>query len=131
MTKEYVAYSGSEYQVEWYYAPNGKSQALEYFNELSESERIKTWNLFRSLAESGRIYSETKFRYEGNKIYAFKPHPHRFLCFFFEGRKVIVTNAFWKKQDKLPENEKYRALKSMESFKQRRNDNTYYEKDED
>ena len=28
---------------------------------------------------------------EGDGIYAFKTHYDRFLCFFFEGAKVIVT----------------------------------------
>jgi len=49
--------------------------------------------------------------YEGSKIYAFKPQPDRFLYSFYEDRKIIATNAFRKKQQKLPQREKEKALK--------------------
>lgn len=49
------------------------------------------------MGEQGKIFDETKFRNEGDKIYAFKPQPDRYLCFFFQGKKIIVTNAFIKK----------------------------------
>lgn len=54
--------------------------------------------------------------YEGDNIYAFKPQPDRYLCFFFTGKKIIVTNAFQKKSDKLPPNEKATAIKKMVSY---------------
>jgi hypothetical protein len=83
--------------------------------------------LFKMMGDIGRISNTSKFRYEGDKIYAFKPRPHRFLSFFVAGRKVIVTNAFWKKRDKLPDSEKNRALLCMESYKERIRTNSYYE----
>ncbi len=52
------------------------------------------------MGEIGKISDIKKFRNEGDKVYAFKPQPHRFLSFFVQGKKIIVTNAFWKKQDK-------------------------------
>ena len=58
---------------------------------------------------------------------AFKPQPHRFLCFFFTGQKIIVTNAFHKKTDKLPTKEKDRALKIKENYESRINSGDYYE----
>lgn len=73
------------------------------------------------------IKNETKFRYESDKIYAFKPQPHRFLCFFYTGHKIIVTNAFHKKSDKLPPNEKERALKSKDDYEMRIKRGNYYE----
>jgi hypothetical protein len=81
------------------------------------------------MGDIGKIRNETKFRNEGDKIFAFKPQPHRFLSFFVEGRKIIVTNAFWKKQDKLPPSEKDRALNCMNSYKQRIKEGSYYEKE--
>jgi len=130
MAKEYVAYSGAEFQIEWYYSESGKSQAFEYYRELSRADREKVLYLFKTMCETGVLAGKSKFRYEGDKIYAFKPHPHRFLCFFFEGGKIIVTNAFWKKQDKLPNEEKQRALRSKESYVKRIANNNYHEKEE-
>jgi Phage derived protein Gp49-like (DUF891) len=126
---EYIAYKGQEFQIEWYFSPKGESQALEYYRQLTPAERIKVLKLFRMMAETGRIRDEAKFRNEGDKIYAFKPQPHRFLNFFVEGRRIIVTNAFWKKQDKLPKGEKERALKCMESYRTRTKEGNYYEEE--
>ena len=83
------------------------------------------------MGEIGKIHNITKFRNEGDKVYAFKPQPHRFLSFFIEGEKIVVTNAFWKKQDKLPDSEKQKALKCRESYLKRvKEDNYYYEEEE-
>lgn len=131
MLKEYVAYKGSAFQIEWYYSPNGDSQAFEYYLELDPSDRRKVLQLFKIMGEIGKIHDITKFRNEGDKIYAFKPQPHRFLSFFVEGKKIIVTNAFWKKQDKLPDSEKQKALEGMESYLKRVKEGNYYDKEEE
>lgn len=130
MPKEYFAYEGEQFTIEWYYSEKGESQARHYYLELYVSDRIKVLKLFKMMGDIGKIRDKTKFRNEGDKIYAFKPQPHRFLSFFVERRKIIVTNAFWKKQDKLPPGEKDRALNCMKSYKERVKGGTYYEKDE-
>jgi phage-related protein len=131
MSKEYVAYEGQEFTIEWYYSPKGESQTLQYYLDLETSDRIKVLKLFKMMGDIGKIRDETKFRNEGDKIFAFKPQPHRFLSFFVEGKKIIVTNAFWKKQDKLPKSEKDRALNCMNSYKQRLKEGIYYEKEQE
>lgn len=54
---------------------------------LSEDRQIKAMNLFELLANIRKIYNETKFRHEGDQIYAFKPLPDRFFCFFYKDQK--------------------------------------------
>ena len=76
---------------------------------------------------TGIINNIEKFRYEGDEIYAFKSQPDRFLCFFFEGKKIIVTNGFEKKQDKLPLTEKRRALNFKLDYEKRCKEGNYYE----
>ncbi len=73
------------------------------------------------------IQNKTIFRNEADGIYAFKPKPDRFLCFFFKGKKIIVTNAFKKKQDKLPKQEKDRALARRADYEARVKKGIYYE----
>ncbi len=124
--KELVAYVGSKFQIEWYVRENGNIPALEYFNDLTKEEQAKTFALFQLLANAGVIRDKAKFNFEGNKIYAFKPKPHRFLCFFFKGKKIIITNGFVKKQDKLPLEEKKKALKYYEDFEDRNKKGNYY-----
>jgi phage-related protein len=58
----------------------------------------------------------------------FKPQPDRYLCFFFRDKKIIITNAFIKKSQKLPIQEKELALKANESYKKRISEGDYYEK---
>ena len=72
----------------------------------------------------------TKFRSEGDKIFAFKPQPDRFLSFFNTGKKVIVTNAFHKKSKKLPTKEKILAIKRMNSYSSRVKIGDYYAEQE-
>src|SRR4051794_38896761 len=110
-TEQYIAYEGKEFTIEWYHDRAGYSQALEYSEALDDAEKRKLAILLSALGDIGKIQNKEKFRNEGDKIYAFKPKPHRFLSFFFEGSKVIITNAFTKKKDKLPPGEKEKAVK--------------------
>jgi phage-related protein len=129
MDKEYTAYSGKKFIVEWYFDARGKSIALEYYKGLTAQERIKTLQLFKRMGDSGEIKDTTKFNYEGDQLYAFKPKPkpERYLCFFFTGNKIIVTNAFRKKQQKLPDREKARAKKHKKDYESRIKKGKYYD----
>lgn len=126
--KEYIAYKGSEFTIEWYHDVNGKSPALDHFKNQREDKQRQLLKLLRLMGEHGKIFDETKFRNEGDKIYAFKPQPDRYLCFFFKGKKIILTNAFTKKAQKLPRGEKELALKAYQSYEKRIKEGTYYEK---
>jgi hypothetical protein len=103
------------------------SEALDYYKSLTTQERIKVLKLLKRMGDAGEIKDITKFNYEGNHIYAFKPKPNRFLCFFYTGKKIILTNAFRKKQPKLPENEKNRALKNKSNYEIRVKKGEYYD----
>ena len=92
--KEYIAWEGEIYTIEWYFNEQGNSSAKKYFEDMSDDGQDDLATLFIDIADEGRILPKAKFNYEGDKIYAFKPKPDRFLCFFFAGSKIIVTNAF-------------------------------------
>jgi len=126
---EYSAHDGEKFEIEWYFDSNGKSEVLEYYKDLPVEHRAKTLALFKRLALFGEIKDRTKFNSEGDGLYAFKPIPHRFLCFFVKGKKVIVTNAFHKKTDKLPRNEKEQALRRKSDYEERTKKGTYYKND--
>jgi phage-related protein len=124
---EYIAFEGEKFTIEWYFDSNGKSVSLDYLESLEEEDQAKLFELMKLIGNAGAIKNKTKFRNEGDKIYAFKPQPHRFLCFFFEGQKIIVTNGFHKKTDKLPKNEKERALRLKNDYEARIKRGNYYE----
>lgn len=123
---QYVIYQGACFTVEWYYDSRGKSQAKDYFDALPFERKKKFDYLIRRMGDSGKIQDEEKFRSEEDQIYAFKPKPDRFLCFFIKGAKIIVTNAFEKKTQKLPPREKERALRLKQDYIKRVSEGSYY-----
>ncbi|MBS1987534.1 type II toxin-antitoxin system RelE/ParE family toxin [Candidatus Dependentiae bacterium] len=127
MKAQFIAYKGKEFTVEWYFNSQGKSSSLKYFIELPEEQKDKTFYLIQTLADVGKIINKEKFNYEGNQIFAIKPSSNRFLCFFFEGSKIIITNAYKKQTQKMPPREKERALKSKDDYIKRQREGVYYD----
>ena len=74
--------------------------------------QIKLLVLVRYIAENGRLFDETKFRLidKKEKVYEFKPLAERFFNFFYEGKKIIITNAYRKKGQKVNRRELARAI---------------------
>ena len=91
---EYILFEGNQFTIEWYYKSNGKSQALTYFGRLDRTKKIKFIRLVEIMGTIGVIRNKQRFNNEGDGIYALKPQPNRFLCFFYAEKKIIVTNAF-------------------------------------
>jgi hypothetical protein len=87
--REFIAYSGDAFTIEWYFDEHRHSEVLEYYNQLNTPERIQLLKLFKRMGDAGEIHDKTKFRFEGDKIYAFKPQPERFLCFFMKAKKLL------------------------------------------
>jgi len=127
LQKQYIAYEGDEFTIEWYFDDRGNSYALEYFDSLPTERKKKVLHLFKLMGDVGKIYNEEKFRYEGDQLYAFKPAPDRFLCFFFDGAKIIVVSAYEKKMAKMPVREKDRALKAKKDYEERSKKGKYYD----
>ena len=131
MSKKFIAYQGEEFTVEWYFNESGNSSALDYFLELTENQKNRVFYLIQRLADTGKISNKEKFTFEGDQIFAFKPAPDRFLCFFFEGSKVIITNAYKKQSQKMPPKEKNRALTAKSDYIKRYKGGTYYDQEVD
>ena len=127
--KEYVAYRGEKFTIEWYYNEKNESQPLDFFNTLIPVEQQKFFHLLKRMGDFGFISDKTKFRNEDDGIYAFKPQPNRFLSFFYEGSKIIITNAFMKKSQKLKKQDKDCAIKARNDYTKRVKEGTYYDKD--
>lgn len=125
--KSLIAYRGIKFTLEWYENEAGKRSALDYFMALSIERKLKFTRLIISMGDIGYIRNEEKFRHEGNKIYVFKPQPDRFFCFFFTGSKIIITNAYEKKSDKMPVREYEKAIKAQEDYIKREKAKKYYE----
>jgi phage-related protein len=118
--KSCVIYFGEKFTLEWYYDNNGKSVVYDYFCKSTEELQDKFFVLSKKMGDFGKIYDIRKFRNEGDGIYAFKPQPDRYLSFFTDNKKIIVTNGFRKKTEKLPKNEKELAMKYRQNYLERK-----------
>ena len=118
--KSCVIYIGPKFTIEWYYDKDGKSIAYDYFVGITREQRRKFFVLIKRMGDFGKILDKTKFRNEGDGIYAFKPQPDRYLSFFTDDKKIIITNGFVKKTDKLPKNEKDLAIKYRQDYFERK-----------
>jgi phage-related protein len=127
--REWIAYRGRAFTIEWYWNAQERSPALEYFEALNEDRQDSLLMLLKRMGDLGKIFDKTKFRNEGDQIFAFKPQPDRFLGFSAAGRKIIITHGFVKKSDKLPPGEKDRALRAMADYVARVKKGKYYETD--
>ena len=125
--KEFIAYKGNAFTIEWFFSKNGESEPLNYFENLSETEQDKVFYLLKRMGDFGKINDKTKFNNEGDGIFAFKPQPHRFLSFFVINKKIIITNAYRKKTDKLPKSDKDLAEKRKKDYLLRLKQGSYYE----
>jgi hypothetical protein len=46
LEKYFIAYEGEEFTIEWYFDAKGKSQALEYYQEMSKTQKATLVHLF-------------------------------------------------------------------------------------
>jgi len=127
MIKKFVAHKGSEVTIEWYFNEQGKSSAFKYFEKLPKIRKKKIIHLWHLLGGGVPRLNKEKFRYEGHQIYAIKASKDRFLCFFFDGSKIVMTNAYEKKSAKMPQKEKDKAVDAKRDYKERCKKGTYYE----
>lgn len=86
--------------------------------------------LVKYIAEHGKIFDITKFRLVDSqeKIFEFKPLGHRFFNFFYEGGKIIITNGYMKKSQKVSARDLEKARNIKKDYIARVKGGVYYEK---
>src|SRR3989338_111448 len=116
--QNFLVYSGEHYSV-YFHAETGNSSIVcDYFDTCDDVTQASLLFLAKRMADIGHIYDETKFRIEDKqaKIYCFKPRKERFFCFFFTGKKIIITSAYRKKKQKLDRKELIRAIQIRDEY---------------
>ena len=127
--EDFVLYQGQRFLVEFYFDEKGELPVKEYFDAADRQVQIKLLALVKYMAEEGRIFDENKFRIvdKEERIYEFKLMAERFFNFFYEGRKIILTNAYRKKGQKLDHRELAKAIALKRDYECRVKDGRYYE----
>ena len=116
-----TAYEGERYRIVFARLGNGQSPGAEFFDGLSAEEKAKLVNLFRLLADHGRISNPEKFGVLDKKrrLYEFKSYQIRMPFAYAEPGLVVVTHGFRKKRDKAPKREIERAIRIFEEDQRR------------
>ena len=129
--EEYIFYQGEKFQVEFYFTEAGKIPAKECLEESALDIKVKLSVLVKYIAEQGRIFDITKFRVVDSKekIYEFKPLQYRFFNFFYEGRKIIITNSYMKKSQKVSRKDLKIAIDIKKDYIYRVKGGSYYGKE--
>lgn len=127
--EEYIFYQGAKFQVEFYFSERGELPAKEYFDSSEQLIKVKLLALVKYIAEHGKLFDETKFRpvNKKEKIYEFKPMQERFFNFFTEGQRIILTNAYRKKSQKVDSREIARAIRMKRDYECRAKEGKYYD----
>jgi hypothetical protein len=116
--ENFLIYKGEYFSVYFHAETIDSSCVHDYFESCDEATQSSLLFLARTIADIGRIYDETKFRVEDrqNKIYCFKPKKARFFCFFFAGKKIIITSAYTKKSQKLDRGELKKTIRIRNEY---------------
>ena len=116
-----LVYEGQVFTVEFYVSSNGDSLAEEWLESAPELMQEKFAALFAWIGNHGKIWNERKFKHltGSDQIFEFKVDSGRVLCFFFFGKRVILTHGFHKKGDKTPKGEIAHAEELKHEFELR------------
>lgn len=116
--KNFLVYKGGYYAIYFHAETETSSSVHKYFESCDDVIQASLLFLVKTIADTGRIYDETKFRIEDrqNKIYCFKPREERFFCFFFTGKRIIITSAYTKKKQKLDRNKLKKAIQIRREY---------------
>lgn len=108
-------YEGTALRIEFYQSTSGDVPAEEWLDNQQDKIQHKFAALFAWIGDHGKIWNEHKFKHltGSSQIFEFKADKGRVLCFFFTGRRLILTHGFLKKSNKTPPGEIERA----EAFK--------------
>lgn len=104
--------------------------AKEYLEKESLDVQVKLAALVKYIADHGRLFDITKFRKVDSRdnIFEFKAVNHRFFSFFYKGRKIIITNAYMKKSQKVSKRDLEKAKNMKKTYTARLKGDIYYEK---
>ena len=119
------------YEVEFYRDKNGKSEIVEYLDELrrkgntSKSERInsdKILSYIIALKQYGTRIGQPTVKHIDGDIWELRPINNRIFFFYWKDNKFVLLHHFIKKTNKTPLREIEQARSKMRDFIERHGD---------
>ena len=92
-----------KYELCYFKDVDGSEPVREYIQNLSASERAKTYAFIKHLGEHGPQTTRPVADSIGDKtgLYELRPKPHRYLYFYYHRNKIIFLHAFEKDTQKI------------------------------
>ena len=110
----------SNKSIVFYKKGNGKVPVHEFLDNLPKKHRIKALRSLQLLEEFGEELTEPDTKYIESGIFElriqFASDISRIFYFFWDGDKIVVTNGFVKKTQKLPARELEKAKRYKEDY---------------
>ena len=111
------------FSIEFYRRPNGSIPVRAFLDQLPVKHRVKALDGLALLEEFGNALREPYSKSVGGGLFElrvkFSSDITRFFYFFFDGRRIILTNGFMKKSMKTPASELALARKYKEDYERR------------
>lgn len=95
---------------------NGTSTLKKFFKSFSGEQQAGVTSAIKFIADKGPPNNESKFRHEGDGIYAIKDGQIRIYCFYDTDSQIVLTNGVIKKAKKADPNELKRAKKLRKAY---------------
>ena len=110
-----------KYELIFYANDRGTSPVDDFISSLSEKARAKIMSFMAILEEKGPFLKRPYTDILRNDIRELRiqlsSNEYRVLYFFFLRNKIVFTNGFIKKTDKVPKEEIERAIRRMADYK--------------
>ena len=108
------------FSVEFYEAKDGRQPVRDFLLQLEPKMRAKVMTYVELLRDNGNNLREPYSKHIQDGIFELRTRQGsnitRVMYFFYIDRKIILTNGFTKKSQKLPRTELERALKYRDDY---------------
>lgn len=112
-----IAYQGVMFTIAFARLKSGQSPGAEFYDALPIQDKAKLDNLFRLLADTGRIANPEKSGVldRTERLFEFKSFQIRMPCAYAKERGlIIITHGFRKKRNRTPTTEIERARRILQ-----------------
>lgn len=116
------------YEVEFYYDKNGKSEIIDFLDELqiksktSKADRInreKILTYIGALERYGTRIGKPYVKHIDDEIWELRPLRNRIFFFYWKDDKFVLLHHFIKKSQKTPPKEISKAKNNLKDFLER------------
>lgn len=121
----------SLYEVEFYHDKNGKSEILDFLDELqaksktSKTDRInreKILTYIGALSRYGTRIGKPYVKHIDDEVWELRPLGNRIFFFYWKDNKFVLLHHFIKKSQKTPPKEISKAKSNLKDFLERNED---------